>query len=257
MQLRLALSKLQETQALDEVLLWGKIRGKQEVLIAGIIKDYYIALGIQYRGHQEFPSKRFFWAAGNFLFVPLPTPRPEIEEDAKRCLGYFTGEHEKVLKSVPKPGKDFTELERLAYVVTRIEHDTHVLPQGSFKFTPIQEYKKNDQFKGTLTFASTLGLAQDQLNKLDLYQHFRQVETAEKKELLARNEGILQTDVLDSLASDKPKGAWTLQLLSGSVATLRSLLWPGYVFYHLGLTDIYAGIYIGDGILNKDLPFML
>jgi radial spoke head protein 9 len=149
MQLRLALGKLQETQALDEVLLWGKIRGERRQKMVGIIKDYYIALGINYRGHQEFPCKRFFWAAGNFLFVPLPAARPEVEDDAKHCVGYFTGEHEKVLKAVPKPGKDFTELERLAYVVGRIEHDTHVIPQGAFKFTPIQEYKKNEQFKGT------------------------------------------------------------------------------------------------------------
>ena len=96
------------------------------------------------------------------MFVPLPPARPEVEEEAKKCIGYFTGEHEKVLKPAaapapasgpgPKPTmKDFTELERLAYVVSRVERDTHVLPRGAFKFTPIQEYRKNDQFKGRLS----------------------------------------------------------------------------------------------------------
>jgi len=136
--------------------------------LIGIVKDYYIALGINYRGYKEFPSKQFYWATPNFIFLPLPTARPEFEEFAKSYTGYFTGECEKVLKAVPKKGsaypidpeeesveltldaKDFTELDRLAYVVRKIERDTHVVPQGAFKFTPIQEIRKNELFKGNI-----------------------------------------------------------------------------------------------------------
>jgi len=209
------------------------------------------------------------------MFAPLPAARQEFEEVAKKFTGYFTGEHEKVLQAVPKKGdsklvdldsdsieltletKDFSELDRLAYIVRRIEKDTHVVPLGSFKLTPIQEIRKNEQFKGPYTKYNNVGLAKENLDKLGMYQHFRQVETIEKKEMLERNEGVLQTDVFDSLALDKPQGGWAVQVKSGCLATVRSILWPGYVSYHLGHTGEYWGVYIGDGAMNKDLPFML
>ena len=198
------------------------------------------------------------------MFAPLPVAPAEFEELSKSYKGYFTGEHEKVLQSMMKqgmeeaPSKDFTELDRLAYIVSRIEKDTHVVPQGSFKFTPIQEIRKSELFKGTFSVLSEyIGLNKDELSNLAKYQHFRVVETIEKKDLLERNEGVLQTDVFDSLASDKPKGSWSIQLNSGCLSTVRSLLWPGYSFYHMGLTGEYWGVYIGDGVMNKDLPFML
>lgn len=207
-------------------------------------------MGINYKGHKEFPVKKFYWATSSFIFSPLPAVEIETEKEAAMFNVYFTGEHEKILKPAdPTTGrKDFTELQRLAYVVSKIERDTHVVPQGSFKFTPIQEIRKNEIFKG---------LNDECSKKLEFYQHFRPVETQEMKELLERNEGILQTDVFDSLASDNVKGSWSLQIGSGSQITVRSLLWPGYTFYHICLTGIYGGLYIGDGLMNKDLPFML
>jgi radial spoke head protein 9 len=35
------------------------------------------------------------------------------------------------------------------------------------------------------------------------------------------------------------------------------LLWPGYFFVHKANTKIFAGVYIGNGIKNFDLPFMI
>lgn len=239
-----------------------------KICIKGIVKDYYIALGLKFTGHKEFPQKLFYWSGPDFVFAPLPTARHEFEDFAKKLDSYFTGEHEKILKVVPKKSspkktlptldpasldltpenKDFTELDRLAYVVRKIENDTHIVPQGAYKLTPIHEIRTNETFHG---------IEKDSLDKLAFYQHFRPVETQEKKELLERNEGILQTDIFDTLATDMPKGAWAVQIKSGSVATLKSMLWPGYSFYHMGLTRHFWGVYFGEGILNKDLPFML
>ena len=221
-------------------------------------------MGLRFKGHKEFPQKLLYWSNSSYVFAPLPEARAEFEEFAKKMTGYFTGEHEKILQAVPKKpvvqampdaepdltpeAKDFTELDRLAYVVRKIEKDSHIVPQGAFKLTPIQEVRKNECFKG---------LNKDDLGKVGMYQHFRVVETVEKKERLERNEGVLQTDIFDSLDSDKPRGGWTLQVKSGYIATLRSLLWPGYSFYHIGMTGEFWGVYLGDGIMNKDLPFML
>ena len=77
----------------------------------------------------------------------------------------FTGEFDTVLfpgegesKVIPAdndledpiviPPKNVTELDRLSYVVRKIEADCHVVPRGSFKLTPIHEIKKNEAFRG-------------------------------------------------------------------------------------------------------------
>jgi radial spoke head protein 9 len=41
------------------------------------------------------------------------------------------------------------------------------------------------------------------------------------------------------------------------LVTLRSLLWQGYVFFHVPGSREYGSIYVGSGEKNLDLPFML
>ena len=54
MKLDLSLLKISETENFDQVNFWGKING--------IKLDYYIAVGLYFRGKFEFPTKKFFWA---------------------------------------------------------------------------------------------------------------------------------------------------------------------------------------------------
>ena len=45
------------------------------VFFLGMITDYFIALGVNYLGHQEFAEKQFFWCSGdNLKFTQLPFP---------------------------------------------------------------------------------------------------------------------------------------------------------------------------------------
>lgn len=259
--------KLKELQGLDEVYFWGRIDGIVEVQLEGITKDYYIALGLRFKGHKDFPQKTLYWANSSFAFAPLPPVRTEFASAAKKITSFFTGEHEKVLQAVAHKleepvdpdsesvelpagdvAKDFTELDRLSFVAHKIERDCHAVPLGAYKLTPIHEIRLNDIFQG---------LSKEEMGKIDMYQHFRVPETKEKVEQLERNEGILQTDIFDSLAADKPKGAWSLRIKEGYIAFIRSLLWPGYSFFHVATTNEFWGVYFGDGIMNKDLPFML
>ncbi|CAN0547167.1 unnamed protein product, partial [Laminaria digitata] len=40
-------------------------------------------------------------------------------------------------------------------------------------------------------------------------------------------------DFLDPIALDKPEGCWTISMNpSSTCAVLRSLAWPGYLFFH-------------------------
>jgi radial spoke head protein 9 len=49
-----------------------------------------------------------------------------------------------------------------------------------------------------------------------------------------------------------------LQFERGSgLVVLRSLLWQGYVFFHVPGTRSYGSCYFGNGEKNLDLPFML
>ena len=90
------------------------------------------------------------------------------------------------------------------------------------------------------------------------WYHFRNVEHSEKKELITRNQAIYNNEFLDCVAEDFPKQSWSLIPDSTkTVATLRSQLWPGYYSYHRVKTPIYGCAYIGDGVPNINLPFML
>lgn len=154
--------------------------------------------------------------------------------------------------------KNFTELDRLAFVVAAIENDTHVVPEGAFKYIPSHEIRRNESYKGTLFAILLIGLEKKDLPRLDKYYHFRNVQLQEKKIMLETSESVFRSDIFDPILSDHPKGAWSVQADSaGVVGTVRSLLWPGYVAFSIVGTDCFGGVYMGDGIKNKDLPFML
>ena len=145
--------------------------------------------------------------------------------------------------------KNFKELDRLAYVVTAIENDTHVVPQGAFKLLPKHEVRRNVAFKG---------LAKEEQRDLSKYLHFRNVQSMGKKILIESDESVFRDDIFDVITEDKPKGSWCVQLDSSKeIATVRSLLWPGYVAYNELGTGKFGGAYFGDGLKNKDLTFML
>jgi len=73
-----------------------------------------------------------------------------------------------------------------------------------------------------------------------------------------RDEGVYNHSFLDDVSNDWPKGSWNLlKDTTESTAVLRNKLWPGYYGYHRANTNIFGGVYIGNGIKNLDLPFMI
>ena len=272
----MALLKLQETTNHNEILFWGRING--------ISQDYYIVLGLDYKGHFNFPLKKFYYAtAPTYVFSPMPQPNEQYKKNVDECDAMFFGDPEKILVEVKPPENDqaeqppaeenpeakgkpedadesieekpvlipknFTELDRLSFVVSAVENDTHVIPLGAFKLSPMHELCRNISFKG---------LSQTDLKTPAKYLHFRNVQESKKKELLDKPASIFHDDILDSIQNDLPKGAWSLQCDSmKSVARIRSLVWPGYVAYHLAETKEFGGAYFGNGLKCKDLAFMI
>jgi radial spoke head protein 9 len=102
------------------------------------------------------------------------------------------------------------------------------------------------------------GLPKDEAFSLTNYSHFRNVQQKDKKEGIEKDDCIFQKNFLDSLVPDQPNGCWSIQKDStGTVAVIRNLLWPGHYTYHKVGTRIYGSVYIGEGLKNAELPFML
>lgn len=89
--------------------------------------------------------------------------------------------------------------------------------------------------------------------------HLRPAEQEDKHEQSLREEDVFVADFLDNCALDKPHSSWSVikDPVNPLVVTIRSRLWPGYFAYHRGNTALFGGVYMGDGIKNIDLPFML
>lgn len=117
------------------------------------------------------------------------------------------------------------------------------------KFVPSGKVAMNEAFSG---------MAKDECLKLENWQFSRSPKDPEIQGVIAREEATFSSDVFDNVASEMPKNSWSLQTdVTGTVVTLKSHLWPGFYAYHRCNTSISGFVYMGDGIRNSDLPFMV
>lgn len=243
-----------------------------------------MAVGLIYQGQFEFPQKKFFWClSGDFNFAQMPELNDQHAEFVNRAGDYFMGEPNRNLKpkaegedpeqppaEEPEEGaegaeadnasnvsqeeelkadvKELHEIDRLNYVVHAIENDCQIAPIGAFKMTSEHQVRRNEAFKGLDAGAAL---------QLSSYQHFRNVQTAEKKKALDAAGIAFTHDFLESIADDKPHRCWNFQQnLNGKTVLGRSLLWPGYNFYTNVNSNKFGSIYIGEGLKNLELQFM-
>ena len=90
------------------------------------------------------------------------------------------------------------------------------------------------------------------------FLHFRPIMNEEKKIYVENDDACFKFDILDSIENDTIKGSWSIQLdPTKKICNVRSLLWPGYYAVHLSNSDLYGGVYFGNGKKNYDLPFMI
>jgi len=75
--------KLSESESFDNILFWGKVEGST--------KDYYLAVGLNFRGYYEFPNKRFFWSSSDFSFSELPPLNLEYKDRVDGIRTFFSG----------------------------------------------------------------------------------------------------------------------------------------------------------------------
>ena len=115
--------------------------------------------------------------------------------------------------------------------------------------TPEHQLKRNEAFQG---------LNDKQAHVKKHYLHFRNVQSDMKKRLLESAQAPFVTNFLENVSHDKPNGCWSLQNDDRNESViLRSLTWPGYQFYHKINTKKFGGIYIGDGLKNLEVQFIV
>lgn len=280
--LEIGLKELMAKTKNELLQFWGKITGEDS--------DYYIAVGINFTGHYGFPEKNFYYSTPNFDFDVLPetfpyhdddftkyyydplkgnpdlivkqykiinldgdNPEPEVKQDEneENAKPKILDPDASVDDNAPKPEEpkeNFTEKLKLSYLVRQIDYDTSIIPEGAFVLTNEHEIRINRSFKGLNT--------NDITNK-SKWMHFRPVSENKTKEL-NEDDAVFKANIFDSINDDTVKGSWSLQLdTTKTSCNLRSLLWPGYFASHVGGTNLYCGVYIGNGMKRADLPFMI
>lgn len=97
------------------------------------------------------------------------------------------------------------------------------------------------------------------MNSLDSYMHLRKCEQRDKIDLAAREEDRFCHEFLDNAALQKPDGCWSIQQdeINMAVVTLRNRIWPGFTAFGRANASLYGSLYIGNGIKQLDLPFMV
>lgn len=249
--LQTSLCLLQNNTKCSKVYFWGRIRGVKD--------DYFIA---QVVGDDELNDKKTYYSKDCVRWGLLTPATEESIKLAKVCKGRFTGdpsyefEHTEIKKS--GEGDDATEEEetitvkeedRLSAVIAQIDSDAKIVPRGAYVRTPTGDVRSNRSFEG---------LTVSEAAKLCSYMHFRKAIKLEEKSLLQKANLDKAIDFLDPVDEDIPKGSWSLQFEQGSgKLSLRSLLWIGYIFYHVPGTRKFGSVYDGTGEKNRDLPFML
>jgi len=145
--------------------------------------------------------------------------------------------------------RSLIEEDRLLYTVQAIENDCNIVPQGAFRLTEDHEVCRNVAFKG---------LSDSSFTDLAKYAHFRNVQDERKKEKLLEDDAIFIPNFLDDVIHDQPQGCWSVQKdTSGRMAIMRNFSWAGYTAYHCVNSADFGGVYVGDGLRNDDLPFMM
>lgn len=229
--------------SVSSIAFWGKLE-------AGA-KDYLVVRTRDALEEEEdFPRQSFFFCGNDaFALQPLPAARPTPAGVDRRAATLEGDASRVIVEDGEETGSDgaFTEADLLRLIVDEISSCTSVVPRGAFIVDPCHRVVPNVNFGG-LSAADATDVAS--------YFHFREPKDAAA---VRTSDGLVKPDAfLDGIATTHPKAAWSVSTdPSQRTVTLRSLLYPGYCFFHDVGTANFAGVYIGNGAKNHDIAFML
>lgn len=142
------------------------------------------------------------------------------------------------------------EIDRLSCIVNMITEETAIMPRGAL-------CKRTD---GKSVYSPSFhGLSLLESSQLTNFQLYRTPQNRWNSNLLKHQDYNYATDIFDSIDLIVPEHksfALTLQNDRGLVL-IKSLYWPGMMFFHKCHSQIHGFCYVGDGRKNFDLLFML
>lgn len=264
-----SLKTLKSEYQFKKVSFLGKINGVRGnyYLARGDDKNFYSLDGITWLQLERVESYQVQYLnriRGYFLGDPSfqytfdnehEAPESAVVAPVKRETDGEDGENEDDTnneESQKQPDRRLTyvtEEARLSYVLEGLLFDTLVIPRGAYIKNIHDEIVANPLFEGLNEFEAT---------KLRNYLHLREGVRLPQKSALEKSNLSPAFDFGDTLDEDVPTRSWTIQYdqTFGTIVG-KSLLWPGYVFYHVPESNIFGSYYAGNGTKNYDLCFML
>jgi len=240
---------LKKNYKFSKVLFWGKLQGMQA--------DYLIAKGIE----ESYTTTKFFYCTDGVSWAQLPAVTDEMIADVASVTTHgllLSGDISTQIQlpvpplpegaeppeEEPEP-KFVTELDRVAVMVATIDKDCAMCPAVAL-------IKKAD---GTVTDSPTFtGLSFEKATAVSAYVLMNQ-----PKEVSVNADALTaSTDFLTSCADIVPAGSLTCKFDEAtSIATWRSLLYPGFMAYSVVGSAVCGYAYVGSGLANPDIAFML
>lgn len=239
MKLEISLNELHNKIRVEELWLWGKIIGTDF--------DYFIAMGINYKNHYEFPEKTFYYATSmDYVFNSLPdTLAQHIPDMKKHSYAMLKGDPKVILENyeeaVDPESAEAKEKENQAeenkdkkeedLLLLDESVDQEVKPvEKRLNFSELSklsfivkaiDYDTNIFPKGAFRLLpiheirkndTFKGLKQDELLDIKNYHYFRPISTQKRKEIIESDEAIFRFDFLDCVDEDPVNGCWSMQL---------------------------------------------
>ncbi|KAJ8975326.1 hypothetical protein NQ317_008312 [Molorchus minor] len=252
---------LQNENHFRNVFFWGKIFGAE--------KDYYIAYGYT----RDALHGRIYYYSSNCVrwgLLPQPTKKwdvvnafvfykvsstilqcRQLQGDPALVIDVLIEKDETLVcgkRKAPQIRK-LKEEDRLATTVHLIHNESGAIPRGALFRRPDGVVVENISFEGLSTLDA---------REISSFLHFRPPTQKWNTNLLIRDDYNYAMDFLDPLDIDIPEGCWIIQITSSEeMVILKSVYWPGMIFFHYLRTPRHGFVYFGHGKKCLDLPFML
>lgn len=216
--------------------------------------DYHIAVGIN---KDALLDRKYYYTTDFKFWGLLPKAKKKYKHLSLLASYPFRGDPSIKIKVLDESLEDnnpdkcqiMKEENRLAATISNINEEAEICARGQILKQPDETVVINPNF---------YGLTGSEAKQLKSYLHIRIPQHRWNTNLLTRQDYNYSMDFLDSIDQDIPNGCWNLSLeQNGSVAYLKSLYWPGMMYFHKVKTPDAGFLYVGNGRKNFDVPFLL
>jgi len=244
-----SLPTLKKNYKFTGVFFWGKLQGLKA--------DYLIAKGIE----ESYGTKKFFFCQDGVSWAQLPPVTEEMMFNVAKVTTHglmLSGDPSTQLQIPADPApeeppegyeepepKFVAEVERIAVIVDTIEMDCAMCPAGAL-------LKKADH---TIVDSPTYGgLSYGKATSVASFVFMNQPKAVS----VLTDALAASSDFLKPCSDIVPSGALTCKFDEATnTVTYRSLLYPGFMAFAAVGSTAFGYCYIGDGLKNTDIAFML